>query len=215
MRAHVACALAAVGSAALLAGGALAPPAGASAGRAPRPAAVSRARLVLHSTRRPRLLSLGRRPALPVANRKIHAADDFTTHVSPDNTFFLQLDMAGASTANWGGLIDWWSNQGSNQNWTFSYVGQGLDYEIINQNSGLCLMSDGIAGDQVYQLPCNPADTRQWWTTGMTPGDILAWSIQNVASGLYMDVYGDSPWAGASIDTWYWNGGYNQYFFAD
>jgi Ricin-type beta-trefoil lectin domain-like len=33
-----------------------------------------------------------------------------------------------------------------------------------------------------------------------------------VASGLYLDVSGDSGWAGTAIDTWYYNGNDNQYF---
>ncbi|WP_155357738.1 RICIN domain-containing protein [Acrocarpospora macrocephala] len=36
--------------------------------------------------------------------------------------------------------------------------------------------------------------------------------VQNVGSGLFMEVSGGSGAQGAAIDTWYWNGGHNQYF---
>jgi hypothetical protein len=38
------------------------------------------------------------------------------------------------------------------------------------------------------------------------------YTIKNVSSGLYLDVSGNSPWAGTAIDTWPYNGGANQFF---
>lgn len=52
----------------------------------------------------------------------------------------------------------------------------------------------------------------QQWHTALTPGNGQAYTIENVSSGLYLDVNGDSPWAGTAIDTWYYNGGANQQF---
>jgi hypothetical protein len=121
------------------------------------------------------------------------------------------LDIDGASTSDAAELIDWVYNGGSNQ--VFTFQPSGNYYEIVNQNSGLCLLADGIAGDIIYQEPCNGSAAEQW-ATGLTPGSGLAYTIQNPASGLYMDVNGDSPWEGTEIIQWYGNGGYNQYFSA-
>jgi hypothetical protein len=175
---------------------------------------------VLHSEPRPRLLN---RPAhLPasLAARTANAGD-FNVPLTPTNTFFLQLDMAGASTAPGGGLIDWWVNGNANQGWTFRHVydSTGNYYIIINDNSWMCLYADGTAGDQVYQAPCDAHNTYgEIWYTGLNPSTSNAtygWAIENVSSGLYLDVAGDNPFPGASIDTWPWNGQPNQYFAID
>lgn len=69
-----------------------------------------------------------------------------------------------------------------------------------------------MAGHQLYQFTCVGA-SQQLWDTDLTPG-FSAYSIQSVYSNLYMDVNGGSSSRGAAIDTWYWNGGQNQYFGA-
>ena len=67
-----------------------------------------------------------------------------------------------------------------------------------------------MPGDQVYQFPCVSSPSQQWKTNLATS---TAYNmIQNVASGLYLDISGDSGWAGTAIDTWYYNGNDNQYF---
>ena len=126
--------------------------------------------------------------------------------------------MAGASTAPGGVLIDWWDNANANQDWIFHHVisSTGEYYEIINQNSQMCLTSDGVAGAQVCQEPCDPGNTYgQIWYTGLNPSSSDAWSIENVDSGLYLDVSGDDPFPDTAIDTWPSNGGANQYFAID
>lgn len=140
------------------------------------------------------------------------ASSGFSTHITPDNTAFLLLDVSGGSTSNGGGVIDWVANGGANQSWTFIPYGNNV-YEIENNNSGKCLTTDNVAGDQVYQFTCVGASTQLWYT-GLTPGSASDWTIQSQSSGLYLDVNGDSPWEGTVIDTWYFNGGYNQYFGA-
>ena len=139
------------------------------------------------------------------------ASTGFTIHITPDNTAFLLLDVTGGSTSAGTGVIDWVANGGANQSWTF--IPYGNAYEIENNNSGMCLTTDNVAGDQVYQFWCVGASTQLWYT-GLTPGSATDWTIQSQSSGLYLDVNGDSPWEGTSIDTWYFNGGYNQYFGA-
>jgi hypothetical protein len=140
------------------------------------------------------------------------ASTAFATHLTPNNTFGLLLDVSGASTSPGAPVIDYWANGGANQAWTFIPVGNSV-YEIVNQNSGQCLSTDGIAGDAVFQLPCNGGLTQRW-STGLTPSSYSAYTIMNPYSGLYLDVNGDSPWPGTSLDVWYYNGGANQYFSA-
>jgi len=141
-----------------------------------------------------------------------HADSNFTIHISPNSSFGLLLDVPGASHAPYTGIIQWYANGGLNQQWTFISLG-GTLYKIINNNSGECITTDGRAGDDVYQLPCDGSAGQQWYTN-LSPWTVYAWTIWNPSSNLYMDVKGASPWAGAHIDTWYFNGGSNQYFVA-
>ena len=63
------------------------------------------------------------------------------------------------------------------------------------------LTTDGVAGDQVYQLQCTGSQIQQW-QTGLNPSNFgTAYAVKNVYSGLYLDVNSDSPWPGTSIDT--------------
>lgn len=141
------------------------------------------------------------------------ASSAFTTHVTPNNTFGLLLDVSGASAYPGAPVIDRYANGGGNQNWYSAPAGGNSTYEIINVHSNMCLTTDGRAGDQVYQEPCYGSQNQQWQTS-LNPGSVYAYTIKSVYSGLYLDVNGDSPWPGASIDTWYYNGGANQYFGA-
>lgn len=141
-----------------------------------------------------------------------HADSSFTVHVSPNNTLGLLLDVNGASQSPGAGVIDWYANGGQNQSWTFISFGNS-NYEIQNVNSGQCLTTDGVAGDSVYQLQCT-GSLPQLWHTALTPSGAGAYAIQNDWSYLFLDVNNASPWAGTTIDTWYWNGGENQYFEA-
>jgi hypothetical protein len=142
-----------------------------------------------------------------------HADSSFTVHLSPENTLGLLLDVNGASQAAGASVIDWYANGGQNQAWTFVPDGTGGVYEIQNVNSGLCLTTDGVAGDGVYQLQCT-GSLPQRWSTALTPSNPGSFSIQSQWTHLYLDVNGDSPWAGASLDTWYRNDQLNQFFTA-
>ena len=129
----------------------------------------------------------------------------------------LVLDMSGASTAPGGQLIDWFSYGGANQMWTFHNInpGRSVDaYTIVNQNSGLCLTTDGIAGDRVVQETCAGNKLTQVWYTGLSPFSTQYWAVENEASGLYLDVDQDNPYFGAWMITWPFNGGQNQVFQA-
>jgi hypothetical protein len=87
--------------------------------------------------------------------------------------------------------------------WLFTPIGGG--YEILNQNSHLCLATDGIAGDVLYQTPCT-AESGQLWQIPSGSGDQFSW-VRNATTNLYLDVTGSSTAAGAPITASPWNGG--------
>lgn len=130
-----------------------------------------------------------------------------TTHSSAE---FLMLDVSGGSTDNGAGVIQWYSHFGANQRWNFVDQGNGTE-TIVNQNSGKCLTTDGVAGDQLYQFTCVGSPLQKWQgTLNQLARDVDP--LTNPYTGLRVDVNGASPWAGASIVGWYPNNGGNQYF---
>jgi Ricin-type beta-trefoil lectin domain-like len=136
---------------------------------------------------------------------------DSVIRIAPESNFLLTLDVRGGSTSA-GGTVDQWTvNGGSNQMWVLRQRPDGY-YWIVNVQSNLCLATDGVAGHPVFQWFCSDTDPGVLWNTNLTTGNLIAYSIQNKGSGLYLDVHGDSRTAGADIDTWYWNGGSNQFF---
>jgi hypothetical protein len=106
----------------------------------------------------------------------------------------MNLDVEGASTAPGGRVIQWPADGGTNQNWGFTTH----DY-LKNQNSGMCLTTDGVAGDQLYQKPClkRLARYQTWYPTCLPEGCLLAGD-----NGLVVDVYQGSTAEGAHIDAW-------------
>jgi hypothetical protein len=136
------------------------------------------------------------------------AADFGPIRISPWE--FLFLDVSGGATGD-GAKVILWSWSADNQVWNFRAVGD--HYQIVNVKSGKCITTDGVAGHQLYQWLCK-GTPNQLWDTDLWMGSINSYPIRSVASGLYMEVYGDNRSQGAAIDTWYWNGGSNQYFGA-
>jgi hypothetical protein len=131
------------------------------------------------------------------------------SYSSPYRT--LVLDVAGGSTANGAGVVQWYGYGGGNQRWNVVDQGDGTE-TIVNQNSGKCLTTDGVPGHQLYQFTCIGSPAQKWtgtlgraWLDG--PGQ-----LRNPASGLVMDVNGGSIAAGTAIITWYDNYADNQYF---
>jgi hypothetical protein len=143
------------------------------------------------------------------------ASTGFTVRLAPVSNPFLNVEVRGASFYP-GATVDQWSiNAGSNQMWTFRpSTNPGGHYQIVNKLSGLCLTSDGAAGDTLYQDYCWDGSTLQLWDSNITPGNLIGYLIRNYGSGLYMDVRGASGAQGADIITWYYNNGDNQYFAA-
>lgn len=137
----------------------------------------------------------------------------------------LTVDVNGASPTAGTKVIQWYNNGGPGQRWALSESGTGTSKTvngttftfttdlIVNQNSGLCLNSDGTAGHWLTQEAC---DNRlsELWTISSSP-DSDTHTLQNYGNGLWADVYGDSHDAGAVIDGWYAgrSGAQNQSFY--
>jgi hypothetical protein len=122
----------------------------------------------------------------------------------------LDLNVSGASTAPGGVVIQWPATGGGlNEMWTVPATGSGG--VIQNANSAMCLTTDGVAGDQLYQKPCIRRLRRYetWDIYNGDPGDVV---IYNPYFNLVVDVYGDSDSWGAPIDAWPYNGQGNQNF---
>lgn len=149
-----------------------------------------------------------------------HTVAGTSSHVISENNDSLVVAVSGA--ANWAGapVIQWYNTGGSEQHWYFDTVEDSSNtpypyeqystvYLLRNANSGLCLDTDGNAGDQLVQTTCNANDYGQWF------GVSTYWwgsTFYDIGSTLYLDVSGNSYGAGAAIDEWYWNGNGNQIF---
>ncbi len=127
------------------------------------------------------------------------------------------IDVQGGSLSAGAPIIQWYNNGTSNQLWKFP-ANDGQDDVIKNQNSGMCLTTDGIAGHQLFQEPCYDGSwfVKQIWVahTYTVPSPWLgtfteAW-FTNPASGLVIDVNHESGLAGAAIIGWYGTGWLNQ-----
>jgi len=124
---------------------------------------------------------------------------------------WLNIAVRGGSTSAGTDIIQWWADGGGEQQWNaFGYSGVNGGY-YQNINSGLCITTDGVAGDPLTQEPCSENNVYQrwvssyvWWAFGYT--------LYNPASGLNMDVQNFSYWGGAEIDGWYPNNQLNQVF---
>ncbi|WP_433293960.1 RICIN domain-containing protein [Actinoplanes sp. CA-030573] len=128
--------------------------------------------------------------------------------LSPLSNPFLFLDVQGGSHGDGAPIIQWTAS-GDNQ--VFTMQPAGSHFELVNKLTGKCVTTDRVAGHQVYQWSCNGA-ANQLWDTSLVANNGVSYSISSVATGLYLEVNGASGSRGAAIDTWYWNGGPNQYF---
>lgn len=110
-----------------------------------------------------------------------------------------------------GAPIIQWSSLGSDeQRWYLDEVHDRFNnligWQIRNKHSGLCIATDGVAGDQLYQAPCDPTNLSLIYDAASNGG------LANLATGWVLDVWGASDWAGAGIDLWPANGQWNQLF---
>jgi hypothetical protein len=131
-------------------------------------------------------------------------ADPLAFHPIISNSSWLDVAVRNGSSAPGTDIIQWWSDNGSEQQWAI------MGNQIVNENSRMCLTTDGVAGDALTQEPCSSDPHQVWWPS------YVWWAggnnLYNPASGLDMDVAGNSYWGGAEIDAWYPNGQLNQVF---
>jgi hypothetical protein len=146
---------------------------------------------------------------------------DWATGAGPIEIPYDELVVAvpNASTTPGTRIIQWEQDYGSEQNWYLDQVynpnGTYIGDFLRNQNSNLCIQTDGNPGDTVYQEPCNPANGLMVWMPNyIQTGWVTYVSYTNEATGLNLDVYGDSYNEGDNLDAWYPNGGDNQEFLA-
>ena len=134
------------------------------------------------------------------------------------SNFPMALDVSGASTDKFAKVIQWWPTGSTNQTWAWDHVsgaGTNATYRLQNLNSRMCLTTDGVAGHQLYQYPCQPNNESQMWSTPLDPlrpnlnSDA---KISNKMSGLCVDVNGGSHAPGTAIITWYCGSAWNQYW---
>src|SRR5690242_15218884 len=144
------------------------------------------------SLRRPRVLAATALAGLAVAAVPAVADAQSLQNVSVGtyNSLFrtMVLDVSGGATYNGAPVIQWYATGAGNQRWNLVDQGDGTE-TVVNQNSGKCLTTDGVAGHQLYQFTCiTGAPTQKWQgTLGRSwldsPGQ-----LRNPASGLVMDV---------------------------
>jgi lysophospholipase L1-like esterase len=120
---------------------------------------------------------------------------------SGEGTTPLVLDDPGQSTAS-GTVMDVWTlNEGDNQHWKLSNLGNNI-VSLTNVLSNLVLEAAGgstAAGAGVDQAPSTGATSQQWQLVSAGDG----WfEVINVASGDSLDVTGGSTTPGTSVVQW-------------
>jgi hypothetical protein len=72
-----------------------------------------------------------------------------------------RLDVAGGSTSDVAGVIQWYESFAGDSRWNLVDQGDGTE-TIVNQNSGKCLTTVGVPGHQLYQSPCSGSALQKW-----------------------------------------------------
>jgi len=137
-----------------------------------------------------------------------HAAQVSSFSTLVPSSDWLNVAVAGGSTSPGAPIIQWWATGGAEQEWQLP--ANNTTGEIINQNSGMCITTDGVAGDQLFQEPCQGSVTQLWYAQH----SFDAPNVFQSPTGLVMDVDGYAMYAGGHIDAWYENGQANQYFWS-
>lgn len=148
------------------------------------------------------------------------AAQADTININWNTSYLISASYDGQDLAVPGGsstpgtrIIQWPADGGAEQLWNFGNVidnGQDIGTLIQNGATGMCITTDGNAGDTVYEETCEATATSQLFEVSGNLGTYD--TIYNIATGLYLDVSGYSGNEGANIDLWYWNGQGNQSF---
>jgi serine/threonine protein kinase len=121
------------------------------------------------------------------------------------------LDVFEANITAYAQLDVWYDNGDANQ--LFTYPNQNGEVgEIVGKNSGMCVTTDGKAGDTLYQYPCRKHRGEMWKAEIWTSSGKKLVTFLNPHSGLVMDILYNSYSVGASVDAWYPNHQQNQAF---
>jgi Ricin-type beta-trefoil lectin domain-like len=117
-------------------------------------------------------LAVGALAAAPgVASADSQQLNSVAISINADDNLAV-LDVAGSSTDPGAPLIPWTLTSGSNQRWNFVPLPDGNE-KVVNQNSGMCLTTDGIADTGLYQQRCVAdgygAGPLQEWTGVLFP----------------------------------------------
>jgi len=150
----------------------------------------------------------------PSSNSDVY---QFKSNAVPDGTYVLvglnsgmALDNPGFSTMAGKQMDQWPLNNGSNQKWTITNLGNNT-LRLVNQASGLSLgvrsgsLTNGAA---VEQNTWTAATSQQWVVT--STGKLGYFTLKNLNSSQMLDVVGAATNQGALIDQWPANGGANQ-----
>ncbi|HEY0786393.1 MAG TPA: glycoside hydrolase family 44 protein [Acidobacteriaceae bacterium] len=110
----------------------------------------------------------------------------------------LVLDDPGLSKVAGTQMIQWTSNSGLNQKWTFVF--SGGYYTIQSASSQLVLAAPASSGNELVQEPlptggATPPDNQRWSITGAAG----AWVLHNKANGLVISDPGASTTKGTKI----------------
>lgn len=120
----------------------------------------------------------------------------------------LVLEVYNSSTAP-GGIVDQWAYNGTQtQHWCFLKEGTLQDgaayYEVINNNSGLCLNipnANEADGQQLEQWTCTGASSELWLWQNKGAYDILS-SVEGTPGNFAAEVYHSSTSNGGAVDVW-------------
>jgi hypothetical protein len=118
------------------------------------------------------------------------------------------LDLPRGQASDGTPAIQYDCHGGLNQQWSIESAGDD-GYRIVSRMSGKCIGTDpggAAAGGRIVQSQCGASPGQLWVLKGTGNGSIL----QNVGSGLCMDVPGGSLANGAKPIAWICHGGTNQ-----
>ena len=110
------------------------------------------------------------------------------------------MDVNGWSTADGGGVVQWPSTGGANQQWTIVPV-SGQLYRIVNRNSGKALdmnFSSHWRGTALQQYTYGGGNNQLWYFEPTSGGYL----IRNFESRQILQVKDGSTANGAAIEQW-------------
>jgi hypothetical protein len=112
------------------------------------------------------------------------------------------MDVASGSTANGAKTIQWPSNGGANQQWTFTRVADNV-FTLKSVKSGLCLdvpNQSTATAVQLQQWTCNGGANQQWFLDLVGSYTGSTYMLAGVGSDLNIGVAGGTTTQGAAVD---------------